>query len=72
MEHARYLGYHEKTKPTNMGVEEGEEIQIKSLDNLFNRIIAENFHNLKKKISRCRKLTEHQTIKMRKTLPDIS
>jgi hypothetical protein len=29
-----------------MGVEEGEEIQIKGIDNLFNIIIAENFPNL--------------------------
>jgi hypothetical protein len=28
--------------------EEGEEIQTKSIDNLFNRIIAENFLNLEK------------------------
>jgi hypothetical protein len=27
---------------------EGEEMQTKSIDNLFNRIIAENFPNLKK------------------------
>jgi hypothetical protein len=32
-----------------MGVEEGEEIQATNLDNLFNRIIAENFPNLEKK-----------------------
>jgi hypothetical protein len=31
-----------------MGVEEGEEIQTKGIDNLFNRIIAENFPNLEK------------------------
>jgi hypothetical protein len=51
MEHARYLGHHEKAKPMNhgfMGVEEKEEIQTKSIDNLFNRIIAENLPNLNK------------------------
>jgi hypothetical protein len=37
-----------------MSVEEREEIQTKGIDNLFNRIIAENY-------SRCRKLTEHQS-----------
>jgi hypothetical protein len=26
-----------------MGIEEGEEIQTKGINNLFNRIIAENF-----------------------------
>jgi hypothetical protein len=31
-----------------MGVEEGEEIQTKGTDNLFNRIIAEHFSNLEK------------------------
>jgi hypothetical protein len=31
-----------------MGVEEREEIQTKGIDNLFNRIIAENFPNLEK------------------------
>jgi hypothetical protein len=29
-----------------MGVEEGKEIQTKGIDNLFKRIIAENFPNL--------------------------
>jgi hypothetical protein len=31
-----------------MGIEEGEEIQTKGIDNLFNKIIVENFPNLKK------------------------
>jgi hypothetical protein len=31
-----------------MVVEKGEEIQINGIDNLFNRIIAENFPNFKK------------------------
>jgi hypothetical protein len=31
-----------------MGVEEGDKTQIKGTDNLFNRIITENFPNLKK------------------------
>jgi hypothetical protein len=31
-----------------MDVEEGEEIQTKGIDNLFNRLIAENFPNLEK------------------------
>jgi hypothetical protein len=44
----RCLGQHEKTKPMNHGIEEGEEIQTKGIDNLFNRIIAENFPNLEK------------------------
>jgi hypothetical protein len=43
------MGHHEKTKPTNHGYER-EVIQTKSIDNLFNRIIAENFPNLEKEI----------------------
>jgi hypothetical protein len=31
-----------------MGVEEGEEIQTKGIENIFNRIIAEKFPNLEK------------------------
>jgi uncharacterized coiled-coil protein SlyX len=55
-----------------MGIEEGEEIQTKGIDNLFNRIIAENFPNLKK-VTQVRKLTEHQTIRTKtKTHPDTS
>jgi hypothetical protein len=52
-----------------MGVEEGEEIQTKGIDNLFNRIIAENFPNLEKESARCRKRTEHQTIRTSKETP---
>jgi hypothetical protein len=33
-----------------MGIEEGEVIQTKGLDNLFNKIIAENFPSLKRVI----------------------
>jgi hypothetical protein len=31
-----------------MSIEEEEEIQTKDIDNLFNRVIAENFPNLEK------------------------
>jgi hypothetical protein len=31
-----------------MGIEEGKEIQTKGIDNLLNKIIAENFPNLEK------------------------
>jgi hypothetical protein len=31
-----------------MGVEEGEKVQTKGINNLFNRIIAENIPNLEK------------------------
>jgi hypothetical protein len=43
-------------------VEKGEETQTKGTDNLFNRIIAENFPNRKKERYRYKKLTEHQAI----------
>jgi hypothetical protein len=49
--------------------EEGEEIQIKDIDNSFNRIIAENFSNLERESHMCRKLTEHQTIRTKKETP---
>jgi hypothetical protein len=56
-----------------MGVEEGEKIQAKGIDNLLNRIIAENFPNLKRESPSCRKLTEHQAIRTkRETPPDTS
>jgi hypothetical protein len=31
-----------------MGIEEGDEVQVKGIHNIFNKIIAENFPNLKK------------------------
>jgi hypothetical protein len=57
-----------------MGVKEGEKLQTKGNDKLFNRIIVQNFSNLKKRESpRCRKLTEHQMIRTKKrTPPDTS
>jgi hypothetical protein len=33
-----------------MGIEEGEEVQAKGMHNIFNKIITENFPNLKKTI----------------------
>jgi hypothetical protein len=33
-----------------MGIEEGEEVQEKGMHNIFNKIITENFPNLKKTI----------------------
>ena len=31
-----------------IGIEEGEELQLKGTENIFNKIIKENFPNLKK------------------------
>jgi hypothetical protein len=33
-----------------MGIEEGEEVQVKGMRNIFNKIITENFPNLGKAI----------------------
>jgi hypothetical protein len=33
-----------------MGIEEGEEVEVKGISNTFNKIIAENFPNLKKEM----------------------
>ena len=38
------LGHHEKTKPKNNRIE--EELQLKDIENIFNKIIEENFPNL--------------------------
>jgi hypothetical protein len=56
----------------NHGCREVEEIQTKGINNIFNRIIAENFPKLKKESPRYRNLTEHQTIcqDQKETLPD--
>ena len=43
----------DKIKKTNLriiGVEEGEELQIKGTENIFNKIIEENFPNLQNDI----------------------
>ena len=43
-------GHNEKTKPTDkiIGVDENEDFQLKGPENIFNKIIEENFPNLKK------------------------
>jgi hypothetical protein len=51
-----------------MSVEEGKEIQTKGIDNLFNRIIAENFPDLKRESPRCRKPTEHKSDRTKKEI----
>jgi hypothetical protein len=33
-----------------MGTEEGEEVQVKGIHNIFNKIITENFPNLEKEM----------------------
>jgi hypothetical protein len=48
MERARYLEHREKPNLRIRGVEEGEEIRTKVIDNIFNRITAQKFPNLEK------------------------
>jgi hypothetical protein len=55
--------------PWIIGIEEGEVMQIKGIDNLFNRIIAENFPNLEKESPRYMKLIEHQTTSTKRVTP---
>jgi hypothetical protein len=44
-----------------MGNEEGQEVQVKGICNIFSKIITENFPNLEKVLSfRYRKLPAHQ------------
>jgi hypothetical protein len=53
-----------------MAIEEGEEIQSRGTDNLFNIMIAENFLVLRMRESpRRREVTEHQTIRTKKETP---
>jgi hypothetical protein len=48
MECARHLGHHEKTKCMNHGFKRKRRDATKSIANLFNKVIAENFPNLEK------------------------
>ena len=43
-------GHNEKTKPTVIGVDENEDFQLKGPANIFNKIIVENFPNLKEQM----------------------
>ena len=47
--HSRNLR-HNKKNLRIIGIEEGEELQIKGPENIFNKIIEENFPNLKNNI----------------------
>ena len=42
------MGHYEKAKSKNNRYKEGKEVQLKSTENIFNKIIKENFPNLKK------------------------
>jgi hypothetical protein len=50
MEHARHLGHYEKIKSTNYGYRRRRRGINKAIEELFNRIIAENFPKLKRVI----------------------
>jgi hypothetical protein len=57
-----------------MGIEEGKEIQRKGIDNLFNKIIAENSPNLEKE----KNVKEQEAYRtpncqdQKRNIPDIS
>jgi hypothetical protein len=59
-----------------MGILEGDEVQLKGMHNIFNKIIMENFPNLEKDIPiqmQNRHQTGHQTDQIKIELPhDIS
>ena len=44
------MGHYEKTKPKNNRGTRGKKLQPQSTENIFNKIIGENFPNLKKDI----------------------
>jgi hypothetical protein len=53
-----------------MGTEEGEEVQAKGINTIFNKIITENFPNLEKAMPfRYRKTPGHKTDLMKIELP---
>jgi hypothetical protein len=56
-----------------MSVREGEEIQTKSTDNLFNRIIVENFPNLEKEtVTQVQQTTGDPINKIKKEIPPVT
>ena len=46
---SRKTRHHEKSKSLIIGIEEGEETQAKGTENIFNKIIGENFPGLRKR-----------------------
>ena len=48
--HPENPGYNEKTNLRKIGMEESEDSQLKGPINIFNKIIEENFPNLKKEM----------------------
>jgi archaeosine-15-forming tRNA-guanine transglycosylase len=53
-----------------MGIEEGEEVQAKGMCNIFNKIITENFPNLRKIVPyRYKRPPGHQTDHIKIELP---
>jgi hypothetical protein len=52
-----------------MGKQKGKEIQTKVIDDLLNKIIAENFSNLRRYSPKFRCVLEHQKGNIRKETP---
>jgi hypothetical protein len=56
-----------------IGIKEGEEVQAKGMCNILNKMITENFPNLKIVPYRCKRPPEHQTDQIKTELPyDVS
>ena len=49
--HPGNLGLKVETKPKILGIEESEDSQFKRAENIFNKIIEDNFPNLKKEMA---------------------
>jgi hypothetical protein len=49
--HPRNPGHNEKTNLRIIGIDEKEDLKIKGPVNIFNKVIEENFPNLKKEMS---------------------
>jgi hypothetical protein len=49
--HPKNSGHNKKTKPKDNGIEESEDSQLKGPVDILNKIIEENFSNLKKEMT---------------------
>jgi hypothetical protein len=54
-----------------MGIEQGEEVKAKGIENIFNKIIAEKLPNIEKSTSRVRRVLGLQTGNTRTDYPHI-
>ena len=61
------MGHHKKSKPKN-NRDRRRRTQMKGTENIFNKLIEENFPNLKEMTIKVQEVTEHQ-IGWKKTVP---